>query len=185
MSSAIEYDQWFCFVALLSLGPVDLSAIEVILYYYYELELSIKNLVSYNDPPLTTFTLLFWLPLECLQNKPHYLSRTWLSWVWHRRKQESINLLANIFFIFHNKVILTASARSSSDLSSSSSDSESAQNAMSLSSHTTRIFWNKHKTVNHYSTTGLLCCDHWVRHSQHICKKIDFVTSNQDFNSTT
>ena len=38
---------------------------------------------------------------------------------------------------------------------------------------------------NHFSTTGLLRCDHWVRHSQHLCKKIDCLTSNQDFNSTT
>ena len=39
--------------------------------------------------------------------------------------------------------------------------------------------------VNHFSTTGLLRCDHWVWHSQQLCKKIDCVTSNQDFNSTT
>ena len=39
--------------------------------------------------------------------------------------------------------------------------------------------------VNHFSTTGLLRCDHWVRHSQQLCKKIDCVTSNQDFNSAT
>ena len=29
---------------------------------------------------------------------------------------------------------------------------------------------------NHFSTTGLLCCDHRVRHSQRLCKKIDCVT---------
>ena len=38
---------------------------------------------------------------------------------------------------------------------------------------------------SHFSTTGLLRCDHWVRHSQQLYKKIDCVTSNQDFNSTT
>ena len=38
---------------------------------------------------------------------------------------------------------------------------------------------------NHFSTTGLLRCDHWVRHSQRLRKKINCVTSNQDFNSTT
>ena len=38
---------------------------------------------------------------------------------------------------------------------------------------------------SHFSTTGLLRCDHRVPHSQQRCKKIDCVTSNQDFNSTT
>ena len=37
----------------------------------------------------------------------------------------------------------------------------------------------------HFSTTGVLRFDHRVRHSQRLCKKIDCVTSNQDFNSTT
>ena len=41
------------------------------------------------------------------------------------------------------------------------------------------------RLFNHFSTTALLWCDHWVRHSQRLCKKIDCVTSNQDFNGTT
>ena len=45
--------------------------------------------------------------------------------------------------------------------------------------------WTHVKKVNHFSTTGLQCCDHCVRHSQRLCKKIDCATSNQDFNSTT
>ena len=49
-------------------------------------------------------------------------------------------------------------------------------------------FWCFHiylSCFSHFSTTGLLRCDHWVRHSQQLYKKIDCVTSNQDFNSTT
>ena len=46
-------------------------------------------------------------------------------------------------------------------------------------------FRQKKAAVNHFSTTGLLRCDHWVRHSKQLCTKIDCVTSNQDFNSAT
>ena len=42
-----------------------------------------------------------------------------------------------------------------------------------------------HAFLNHFSTTGLLCCDHRVRHSQRLYKKIHCVTSNHEFNSTT
>ena len=39
--------------------------------------------------------------------------------------------------------------------------------------------------INHFSTTSQLCGDHLVRHSQRLCKKINYVTSNHDFSSTT
>ena len=56
---------------------------------------------------------------------------------------------------------------------------------LSMSLRWVRVLLASNRQFNHFSTAALLCYDHWIQHSQRLCKKIDCVSPNQDFSNTT